>query len=319
MIAIGFIGAGKMATTLASKLARIDRANVVAVCDLDEDVAGQLAEPWGAAVYADHLQMYAAEDLDAVVVAIPPFALDDQVRTAAERGIDVFVEKPVALHPEKARENETIVEEAGIVTGTGYVFRYDEITDRATELLDGRPIGMIDAHYWGGLPASAWGCEFEKSGGQILTRSTHAFDLVRFFGGDVAQVSATGTTRIGIEAVDFEDAVTTTMRHENSVASCVSSTITSPTKRADVNLHGRDFHLELDYSNQRITGVIDDESIAFEQKTDRYGREMEYFVAAVAARDRSRVRSDYADGARTVELNWAVIDSAREGRPVSVR
>lgn len=319
MVDIGFVGAGKMARTLESKLAHVTQANIVAVCDIDEDAARALADPHDAEAYTDHHELYTDVDLDAVIVAIPPFAYDDQVSSAAEHGFDVFVEKPVALRPEHARSVESVVEAANVVTGTGYVFRYFEITDRVLEILDGRTVSMIDAHYWGGLPASEWGYELEKSGGQVLTRSTHAFDLVRFFGGDVAEVSATGTTRAGIDVVDFEDALTTTMRHENGVASSVSSTISSPTKTVSVDLHGRDFHLHLDYSNQRLTGTVEDERISFEAETDGYRREMERFVDAVATGDQTRLRSDFADSARTVELNCAVNDSVRERRPITVR
>ncbi|MCL7417785.1 MAG: Gfo/Idh/MocA family oxidoreductase, partial [Halalkalicoccus sp.] len=154
---IGFIGAGKMAGILMEKVDTVDDASITAVCDVDEDAAREAAEPRDATAYIDHETLYAEESLDAVFVAIPPFAYDDQVSLAAEHEIDVFVEKPVALKPEQGRETLAAIEDCDIVTGTGYVFRYDEITEVALELLEGREISLLNGRYWSGLLDSSWG------------------------------------------------------------------------------------------------------------------------------------------------------------------
>lgn len=315
---VGFIGAGKMASTLMEKVDASDGATITAVCDIDEEAARDAAEPRNAAVYTEHETLYEEGSLDAVIIAIPPFAYDDQVALAAEHGIDAFVEKPVALKPEQGRETLAAIEDAGIITGTGYVFRYDEITEKALELLEDREIAMLTGRYWSGLLASPWGNELERSGGEIITRTTHIYDLVRYFGGDVERVTAASTDRIGTPEIDYPDATTATLEHENGIVSTVSSAVTSPEWTAELNIVGEDVHLHLDYTTQEITGVVGDEEIHFELPTDRYGQEVTGFLEAVDRNDPEHVRSDYADAVRTLSLNWTVIDAAESAEPAII-
>lgn len=315
---VGFIGAGKMASTLMEKVDESDHATITGVCDVDEEAARRTAEPRGASAYTDHATLYEAEPLDAVFVAIPPFAYDDQVTLAAERGIDVFVEKPVALECGRGRETLAAIESAGIVTGTGYVFRYDGITERAIELLADREISMLAGHYWSGLLASSWGSKLELSGGEIVTRTTHLYDLVRYLGGDVDRVTAASTDRPGTPEIDYPAATTATLTHENGIVSTVSSAVTSPKWTAELDVVGDDLHLLLDYTTQELSGTIDDEEIDLNLPTDRYGREVENFLEAVDRNDPGHVRSDYADAIRTLSLNWTVIDAAESGAVATV-
>lgn len=315
---IGFIGAGKMASILMEKVDAVDEASVTAVCDVDGDAARTAAEPRGAATYTDHGTLYDEERLDAVFVAIPPFAYDDQVTLAAERGVDVFVEKPVALRASHGRETRSVINDAGVVTGTGYVFRYDGITEKALELLDNRTIGLLAGRYWSGLLASSWGNELDLSGGEIVTRTTHLYDLVRYFGGEVDRVTAASTDRIATPEIDYPDATTATMEHENGTVSTVSSAVTSPKWTAELDIVAENAHLHLDYTAQELTGSVDDEEIHYDLPIDRYGREVEGFLEAVRRNDPDHVRSDFADALRTLSLNWTVIDAAEDGNPAIV-
>lgn len=315
---VGFIGAGKMASTLMGKVDESDRATITGVCDIDEETARKAAEPREAATYTDHRTLYNDASLDAVFVAIPPFAYDDQVALAAEHGIHVFVEKPVALKTEQGRETLTAIENAEIITGTGYVFRYDEITEKASELLTDRDITMFTGRYWSGLLASAWGNKLDLSGGEIVTRTTHLHDLIRYLGGEVDRVTAASTDRLDVPEIDYPDATTATLIHENGIISTVSSAVTSPEWTAELDIIGDNAHLQLDYTTQEITGMIDDEEIYFDLPTDRYGREVESFLESVSRNEPDHVRSDYADAVQTLSLNWTVIDAAESGETAIV-
>lgn len=315
---IGFIGAGKMASVLMDKVDGVDDATITAVCDVEEDAARTAAEPRNAKAYTDHRALYEKEALDAVFVAIPPFAYDDQVTLAAERGIDVFVEKPVSLHMSHGRDVLSVIEDADIVTGTGYVFRYDEITDKALKLLDGRSVGLLAGRYWSSLLASSWGNELDRSGGEIVTRTTHLYDLVRYFGGGVDRITAASTDRIATPDIDYPDATTATMQHENGAISTVSSAVTSPKWTAEFDIVGDNVFLQLDYVTQELSGSIDGEDVHYQFATDRYGNEVEGFLEAVRQDDPGHVRSDFRDALETLSLNWTVIDAAESSEPAIV-
>ena len=74
---------------------------VVAVCDLDRARAEEAA-PAGAAVYEDWHELLERETIDALWVTTPPLHHRGPAVAAMERGLPVFLEKPVARTIEDA-------------------------------------------------------------------------------------------------------------------------------------------------------------------------------------------------------------------------
>jgi UDP-N-acetylglucosamine 3-dehydrogenase len=95
----GVIGCGSIAEIAHfPSIQRTEGAELVAVCDVDEETAKQAAEKWGAKVwYTDYRKMFAeCDDLDAVVIATPNNVHRNQAVAAAKAGVHVVVEKPLA-------------------------------------------------------------------------------------------------------------------------------------------------------------------------------------------------------------------------------
>ena len=311
---IACTGAGVMASLLLDAVDGIDDCTLVAVCDVDEGNARKAAEPRSAAVYTDHETMLAEHELDALLLAIPSFAHTNQATVAARQGIDLFVEKPVARTAEKAHEIRSAIEENDVISQTGYLFRYADITERARELVGDRTIGLMDGRYWGGIPGRQWGREKEKSGGGNVQLATHVFDVLRHFGGEVNSITTYGNRRVRDE-IDFEDVNTSSMEHANGIVSHVSTNCITPVG-TQVTLVGDGFELTLDYTADTLTGSVDGEEIRFEGRGRAVETEVESFVSAVERRDASDVRTDYADGMKTLELTLAANESLETGGPV---
>ncbi len=302
-----------MASDLMACVDEYDGATITAVCDVDRESSEAAAKPRDAVVFTDHETLFENHDFDVVFLAIPPFAYTNQATLAADRGIHTFVEKPVALHPDDAPEVQDALETANIVTGSGYVFRYDLITERARELIGDRDIALVDAKYWGGLPGSEWGYRMESSGGDVNIRTTHVLDTMRYICGDVERVSAAGSHTVDTPEVDYPDAVAATLEHKTGVVGTVSSTVVGTQWAVDFDIVGDCFQLHLDYATQTLSGSVDGEKIDFDGTCDRYAREIHAFLDACKAENQDSFRSSYADAVRTLDLNWAVIDAANSG------
>ena len=95
-ISVAIAGAGRMGKTHAKNLSAIDGATIVAVADVVRDAADALAEPHHAAVFTDYREMLEQVKPDVVYFCTPAFDHAEQVTFAAERGINIFVEKPLA-------------------------------------------------------------------------------------------------------------------------------------------------------------------------------------------------------------------------------
>jgi predicted dehydrogenase len=302
---IGLVGAGGIMETHRSNLADHD-ADVVGVCSRTEESARAMAELHDASVYTDHEALYERESLDAALIAIPPFAHTDQELLAAERGIDFFVEKPLALSRETAREIAAAVDDAGLVTQVGHQFRYADVVERAVDVVDDRTLTLVEGRWVDEVAPLPWWTEKAKSGGQVVEQSPHVFDLVRLFAGDVADLSAYGGQRVVTEDIDFADSSVAAMRHENGAVSQVTSTSASPEKDVGLDLVGDGCRLELDLASHALTGTVDGEPVEYRGSASRYEDELAAFLEAVERNDPALPRSPYRDALRTFELTLDV-------------
>jgi len=97
MLRMGLIGAGTMGRWYARTFAEYERSELVAICDLQRDVAAEVAEQWQVTgVYTDYEAMLTSEDLDAVAVATPDRFHRAPVVACLEAGKHVLCEKPLA-------------------------------------------------------------------------------------------------------------------------------------------------------------------------------------------------------------------------------
>ncbi|WP_129112733.1 Gfo/Idh/MocA family protein [Halegenticoccus tardaugens] len=325
-VALAFVGAGGIASIHLKNLEARDDVEVVAVCDVVREAAERAASPWDAAVYTDHEALFDAEDPDAVVVAVPPFAHEGQEVLAAERGVHLFVEKPIGLLTETADEVEAAIEDAGVLSQVGHMLRYAGAVEKARELIGDRDVALVDGRWIGGVPGASWWGVEEKSGGQVVEQTAHVFDLVRYFGGEVEAVRAAGGKRVVGDEIDFEDAVSATMTHENGTVSHVSTSAASPDDDVSLTLVGDGFHLDLAFDSvdgtppksvSSLAGVVDGESVAFEFEECAWRTEVDAFVESVKTGDASGLRSSYADARRTFDLTLAVTDALDREGPVS--
>jgi predicted dehydrogenase len=316
-VRIGFIGVGGIAGNYLRSLDRLG-AQVTAVCDVDDSRAQSAAELRGARVYHHHEEMLDKEPLDALFVCVPPFAHSNQEILAAQRGIALFVAKPVALTLEKAREVEKAVAAAGVVNQVGYMWRYADITEEAKCIIGSREVGLVLGHVLTSLPGTAWWRVFARSGGQIVEQSTHVFDLARYFGGEVQQVFAWGRRKLippaDAPTLDFEDVTTVNLDFVNGAVGNVSSTSAIRGGRYSVEVIGRNLHLNLNYVSDTLTGTVDGESVDMKAEKSGYFEQVESFLQAVRQKDQSLVKSSYADAARTLAVTLAANASLQSGR-----
>lgn len=309
---IGFIGVGGIAHNYLTTIKTIPEARVAAVCEIDQTRGQAVAAEHGARLYQDHRTMLAKEKLDAVFVCVPPFAHDGQVRDVAAAGIAVFVAKPVDLNPERARQTLAAIEKSGVVNAVGYMWRYADITDKARELLAGIPIGLMIGQVLVGVPGTPWWKVHARSGGQIVEQATHIYDLMRYLGGEVADVTGFGARRCVPDRVDFADVAAVNLRFQSGAVGSVVSTCAAPDGRYSIEVVARDARLQLNY-DRRLTGRMNGEPVDFTGQETGYARQIHVFLDAVGQRRQGGIRSNYADALRTLELTLGTDREAQAG------
>ena len=133
---VGIIGCGLIAQVMhLPYLTELDdRFEITALCDLSRSVAQQCAERYGARAVHTSWEDLLAEELDAVMVLTSgnhaPIAV-----AAAQRGLHVFVEKPMALSSVDCEAMIAAAQASGVRLMVGTMKRYDPAYERLAELL----------------------------------------------------------------------------------------------------------------------------------------------------------------------------------------
>ncbi len=99
-VSVGLIGSGGRGSYDASIVNADPRARVTALCDLYDDrleTATQKIKATGPKIYKDFEKMLASPDIDAVVIATPPFEHPRMLEAAVQAGKHVYCEKPAGV------------------------------------------------------------------------------------------------------------------------------------------------------------------------------------------------------------------------------
>jgi|AntRauTorcE11898_2_1112593.scaffolds.fasta_scaffold00647_14 predicted dehydrogenase len=311
------VGAGRVADRHARSIDGDSRAAVTAVCDTDRERAAAVADPRNAAVYTDYEALFDAEPVDVLYLLTPPFVRAGPAVAAAERGIDMFVEKPAAIRLDDAHEVLRAVEANDVVTHSGYDLRYARTVEAAHDLIGDRTLGLVDARQWAGLPAEGWKRKRDTATSYPVHIATHAYDIVRSFAGEVERVAAVGDHRVAPDDLEYEDAGSASLHHRDGTIGHVSHVAFQHAGNT-LDLLGDGFHLHVHRNDNVLTGEVDGEAVEVRgaetfHDRERWEKMTRTFLDAVETRDTSAIRSDYADATRTLELTVATTEAMRGG------
>lgn len=193
-IRIAFVGCGGHAThSLYPVLHRINEIDLVAVVDRIEEKRLRVKRLFGALrAYAEVDDMLDAEKPDGACIVGPPQMHYEVGMQVLERGIPIFVEKPSAIDFKHAYSLAEAARKAGTFGMTAFMKRFATAYVEAKEITtrpEFGPVSMVSIRYTHGAYPLIWGLEPEPLC-CLVGNQCHAFDLARFFGGDVDEVYA---------------------------------------------------------------------------------------------------------------------------------
>ena len=120
------IGLGWMGSHYAHIVKQAHNANLVAVCDRTEVTASNFGHELGVKSYTDARTMFTEnKDINAVIIVTPEFAHFEPVREAVDAGVNILLEKPVAMDMGEARQIVSLCNQAGITLGICHHMRFD--------------------------------------------------------------------------------------------------------------------------------------------------------------------------------------------------
>lgn len=326
---IAVVGLGRMGKIYARTIAGMDGALLYAVAtDPLASEAVFLADFDVPHRSDDAGEIFALDELDAVVVATPTRTHRALVLAAAAAGKAVFCEKPLALTLEDTRAMLDAVAQAAVPLQVGFMRRYDPAYLEAKAAIDAGQIGHPVTFKAVGrdpfCPDPAY-ADPSQSGGLIVDMGIHDMDLARWLmGAEVDRVTAEGTVMVCTDlrtVGDFDNAVVN-LRFENGAVGNVEVSRNA--------FYGYDVRTEVLGSKAAVHVGGDDlrTNVLLPAKSDagdsylvrRFGTAYEAqirdFVTCV--REKRPPACSGKDALAAFEISLAATYAARTGLPVAV-
>ena len=184
MKTIGYavVGTGYFGAELARIMKEQEGARVVAVYDPEN--AGTVAAELGCDVETDLDRLYSREDVDAVIVASPNYLHKEPVIKAAEHGVHVFCEKPIALSFKDCVEMVEACVNHHVTFMAGHVMNFFRGVRTAKKMINEGVIGKVlychsARNGWEDIqPSVSWKKIRAKSGGHLY-HHIHELDCIQ--------------------------------------------------------------------------------------------------------------------------------------------
>ena len=226
-VKVGLVGAGWIGQHHGANVAKNPHAELAAICDADTVKAGAFAEKLGvkARIYGTLDEMLKQDDIRTVVIASPNAAHAEQSVAAAQARRNFYVEKPLAITLEDCRKVAAAARAAGVKSAMGYHRRFNPLVLHARSLMAEGKLGdlvLAESDYFHFVPGNLdiwnWLGDEKVAGSLIHAGTGHNIDLLRFFAGEVAEVSCFKDVRMPRKIqVRTEDIAIINLRFESGV------------------------------------------------------------------------------------------------------
>jgi predicted dehydrogenase len=221
-----------------------DLSKLTAICDKNEERLQQLSAQYdGINIYTDVADLIKNEDLDAVSIVTPPKFIPSLSRQFAEKGIDVLMEKPMALNLEDLEQFKKY-DNVRIMPGFIELFNpaFEKLLNQINEIGE---IISIASKRVGLYPKREWDM------GVILDLSIHDIYLQEAVMGKGSIMNAVGVKKCFKNNV-HADAVFIILDFGKAIGQIESNWLT-PSKFRRMYVNGEHGGISIDFITQEIS------------------------------------------------------------------
>jgi len=245
VVKIGVIGVGGMGSAHCKMIKDVKEAELVFVCDIEEDVAKARGEEFGVPYFTDYKKAIKSGMAEAVIVATPHWIHPEIGIYAFNNGLHVLSEKPIAVTVSDADKMIKAAKKSKKVFAVMYQRRVEPWVRKLKELVKDGVIGEItrtlcidpwyrsQAYYDSGTWRATWKGE---GGGVLINQAPHTIDLFMAVGGLPVKVEA--KTRTKLHKIEVEDDVCAILEYKNGAWGYYYTTTCEPAGTFRMELAG---------------------------------------------------------------------------------
>ena len=337
-IKIGIIGAGGFSNHHLNGIKNLDFVDVVAISDIVEESAKKQAEKYNIPhYYTDHNELLKMEEIEAVTLPLPDQVHASIAIDAMRAGKHVLCEKPMALCREDCETMIKAAKETGMQLMVGQIGRYTPAFVKAKEIFESGEIGelmFIESEYahdyskLGG--AGGWRVTPERH--PILGGGCHAIDLIRMIAGNPEEVFAYANNKVLVDW-PINDTTIAVMKFPNgaigkvfnshgckrkytmrTVVQGTKGTLIFDNKNPWISIYKEEFRGEERYLGKDQRNI--EMRIGCAVNNHNCEAEIADFCRCII--EGRPVTTDGVEGASTVAVGLAIVESVESGLPIKV-
>jgi predicted dehydrogenase len=316
-------------------LPNADKYKVLALCDLNAERMGAVADEFGIERRITSFDdIIAMDDIDIIDVCTPPMLHHPMVMAALKAGKHVICEKP--LVGSLAQVDEVIAQEK-ISTGKlmpVFQYRFGDGIEQAKAIIDaglaGKPFAATvetfwrrDADYYAVPWRGKWATEL---GGVLMGHAIHPHDMFTYLMGDIARVFGRVATRVN--PIEVEDTISASLVMQNGALASLTATLGAADDTTRIRLAFENVTFESDHAaynpgeklwkiqprNPETKAKIDTLLANWQHVPSRFQTQMARFHDALMGSAPLPVTS--TDSRRALELVTAFYHSSTSGEDV---
>ncbi|PYT18646.1 MAG: gfo/Idh/MocA family oxidoreductase [Acidobacteria bacterium] len=241
----GFIGTGVRGTYLLGHLSKMDSGRCLAVCDINQAALDKGAGVIGSnpQKFKDYRELLGAQNIDAVLIAVPLYMHFPVTRDALLAGKHVFCEKSLVFKPEEVHALRALVaERPKQILQVGLQRRYSKFYQAVQDMVQKGVLGDVKHMYaqWHRNPGwtmkgdpktnrlANWRLFREYSGGLAAELASHQIDVAdRMLGASPDFVMGLGEQNTMHDGRDINDNIQLIFRYPGGKKLLYSAICTS--------------------------------------------------------------------------------------------
>ncbi|MBV9868513.1 MAG: Gfo/Idh/MocA family oxidoreductase [Abitibacteriaceae bacterium] len=204
-VKFGVIGVGGMGGSHARNIGQLAEAEVVAVADVNEAAAHKMGAEVGAKSYSDYKALIRKGGVEAVIIATPHYFHPPIAIYAAQHGVHVLSEKPIAVSVAAADKMVQACHKDRVKLGVMFQQRTEASRRKMRDMITDGALGELhrvsmvvpwyrpQAYYNSGAWRGTWGGE---GGGVLMNQAPHSMDQFVWMGGMPQSVQGIANTRL---------------------------------------------------------------------------------------------------------------------------
>ncbi|MEM3172399.1 Gfo/Idh/MocA family oxidoreductase [Nitrososphaera sp.] len=312
MSKVAVIGVGGWGKNHARVLNELQALSVI--CDKDAVLAKEAAKKYGVNSYSNIEEMLEKEsELDACMVCTPIKTHYEITKMLIDKGMHVFVEKPLSFSSEECEKMMKQALEKNVVLTAGYIERFNPAVQYAKRLIDEKKYGdlfMMEFHRENRMPAQSLDV------GIIYDITVHDIDAAMFLFGSRPEVVF---ARAGKKLHPYEDFATIMLGFSNQRVAVIASNWLTPNKIRTFSAVCTDGIITGNYILQEVK-IDHGEATIFPriELKEPLMLELSHFLDVIAGRRKEPLVSA-ADATYVTRIAEAAILSNQTGKPISLK